>query len=288
MCRLFGMHVGTTALPATFWLLEAPDSLLAQSRANPDGVGIGCFPADGVPVVDKQPLAAWADPEFATAARELTGTTFVAHVRYASTGGLTLANTHPFLLQGRLFAHNGMVGELDLLDARLDELGASGLVGGDTDSERVFALITAEIARCGGDVGMGLVEAVHWVGAELPLYALNLVLSTATDLWLLRYPATHELYLLQRSAGGDGSTRHLEGRTRRISTRSAALARRPAVVVASQPMDDDPSWRLLQPGELVHVGPDLTCTTSQPFEPPRHQLSLSDLDGRTASSQHPS
>jgi predicted glutamine amidotransferase len=30
---------------------------------------------------------------FATAARELRGTTFVAHVRYASTGGHTMNNT---------------------------------------------------------------------------------------------------------------------------------------------------------------------------------------------------
>ena len=61
--------------------------------------------------------------EFATAAWDLTGTTFVAHVRHASTGGHTVANTHPFQQHGRLFAHNGVVQGLDRLDTRLADLG---------------------------------------------------------------------------------------------------------------------------------------------------------------------
>ncbi len=123
MCRLFGLHAGSTAVPATFWLLDAPDSLSAQSRRNPDGAGIGVFGADGSPVLDKQPIAAWQDADFASGARHLRGTTFVAHVRYATTGAHVLANTHPFLLDGRLFAHNGVVKGLAELDARLSELG---------------------------------------------------------------------------------------------------------------------------------------------------------------------
>lgn len=285
MCRLFGMHVGSSALPATFWLLEAPDSLFEQSWRNPDGVGIGCFTEHGTPVLDKQPLPAWADPAFASAARELTGTTFVAHVRYASTGGLTTANTHPFLQQGRLFAHNGVVQGLDRIDARLTELGRRALVEGETDSERVFALITAEIARHGGDVEAGLVAAAQWIGNTLPVYSLNLVLTTATDLYALRYPDTHELYVLERPAGGTGTTRHLEGHTRRISTRSAGLVERPAVLVASERMDDDPSWRPLQPGELLHVDIDLTMSRSTPVDPPRHQLQLADVTATGTTSQ---
>lgn len=76
----FGLHAGATAIPATFWLIDAPDSLSAQSHRNPDGAGIGVF-ADGRPTVDEQPLA-WRDPQFASEARELRGTTFLAHVRY--------------------------------------------------------------------------------------------------------------------------------------------------------------------------------------------------------------
>lgn len=281
------MHTGQTPLPATFWLIEAPDSLAAQSHANPDGAGIGCFGTAGVPTLDKQPLAAWQDTEFATAARTLTGTTFVAHVRYASTGGLSGANTHPFVLDGRLFAHNGVVQGLDLLDAHLDELGARNLVGGQTDSERVFALITAETRRNEGDVRAGLVVAVRWIAETLPLFALNLVLSTATDLWALRYRATHDLYLLDRPPGGEGTTMPLEARTPRISARSEELAGRPAVILATERMDQDPGWRALEPGELVHVSTDLAINSSKPIPPPTHQLQLLDLTKVAAASQQP-
>ena len=152
MCRLFGLHAGTRDVAARFWLIDAPDSLDAQSHRNPDGAGVGTFGPAGRAAVSKQPIAAWEDAQFAAAARDLRGTTFVAHVRYASTGAHTLANTHPFLQDGRLFAHNGVVQGLDELDRHLAELGAAGLADGETDSERVFALITAETRRHGGDV----------------------------------------------------------------------------------------------------------------------------------------
>ena len=47
MCRLFGLHAGAAPLAATFWLIDAPDSLAAQSHRNPDGAGIGVFDAEG-------------------------------------------------------------------------------------------------------------------------------------------------------------------------------------------------------------------------------------------------
>ena len=147
MCRLFGLHAGPQDVAATFWLIDAPDSLRAQSHRNPDGAGVGTFGPAGQPEVSKQPIAAWEDAQFAAAAQDLRGTTFVAHVRYASTGAHTMANTHPFQQDGRLFAHNGVVQGLSELDGRLADLGAAGLVGGETDSERIFALITAETRR---------------------------------------------------------------------------------------------------------------------------------------------
>lgn len=124
MCRFFGLHAGTATVTATFWLIDAPDSLSAQSHHNPDGAGVGAFGADGQATVSKQPIAAWQDTKFASAAHDLRGTTFVAHVRYASTGAHTLANTHPFVQDGRLFAHNGVVQGLPGLDRRLTHLGA--------------------------------------------------------------------------------------------------------------------------------------------------------------------
>ncbi len=287
MCRLFGLHAGRQDVAATFWLIDAPDSLDAQSHHNPDGAGVGTFGPAGEPEVSKQPIAAWEDAQFATAAQDLRGTTFVAHVRYASTGAHTVANTHPFLQDGRLFAHNGVVQGLAEMDRRLADLGASGLVAGETDSERVFALITAGTRRHGGDVSAGLTEAVGWISARLPVYALNLVLITATDLWALRYPATHELYVLDRPPGGGSIGQALDAASKRIHARSEHLAHQPSVIIASERMDDDPGWRLLDPGELLHVSTTLEIDSTAPFPPePAHLLRASDLDPAAAASQH--
>ncbi|QEC47335.1 class II glutamine amidotransferase [Baekduia soli] len=288
MCRLFGLTGGDRAVRATFWLLEAPDSLARQSRREPDGTGVGWFGPDGRPEVAKQPLAAYADQAFAREARELESTTFVAHIRYATTGTVQAANTHPFAQRGRLMAHNGVVQDLPRLERELgDDL---ALVQGDTDSERLFALITREIGRHDGDVGAGIASAARWVAAHLPVYALNLVLATPAGLWALRYPAVHELWVLRRAAGGARGDRHLDAASAggTVRVRSAHLSRRPAVIVASEPMDADPGWRLLEPGELLHVdhGLAVRSTIAVP-EAPARPLTLGDLDEKAAAAQAP-
>src|SRR5947207_1620512 len=68
MCRLFGMSGGPERVAATFWLIDAPDSLAQQSRREPDGTGLGTFDERGRPVVEKQPIAAYEDQQFARAA----------------------------------------------------------------------------------------------------------------------------------------------------------------------------------------------------------------------------
>ena len=280
MCRLFGMSGGPEPVRATFWLLQAPDSLSAQSRREPDGTGVGSFDADGRPVVDKQPIAAYEDQAFARAARELTSRTFVAHVRYASNGGLDRRNTHPFRFDDRLFAHNGVIGDLPALER---ELGPDlERVHGDTDSERFFALITREIRRC-GDVGDGIAAETRWVAEHLPLLSANFVLIDAHDLWALRYPATHDLFVLRRAAGG---TRLDHARGGRIRVSSDALADRPAVIVATEPMDDDPGWQAIGSGELLHVDGELTVTRTTIIDSaPAHPLTLADLGQKAAASQ---
>src|ERR1700722_19030665 len=269
MCRLFGLHAGTDVCTATFWLVDAPDSLSEQSRGNPDGTGLGVFDAQGQPQLHKEPIAAWQDAEFATEAHRMTGTTCIAHVRYATTGSLDVLNTHPFLQDGRIFAHNGVLEGLDILDDRLREVRADHLVLGRTDSERVFALITASIRAHDGDIPAGLVDAMRWLADTVPIYAVNVLLATATDMWALRYPDTHQLYLLDRS--DNSSAPEFDLHTKRIHARSDQLCTRPSVVFATEPMDNDPRWARLEPGELVHVDATLQINRNLVLpDPPRH------------------
>jgi predicted glutamine amidotransferase len=274
------MSAGSEPTRATFWLLDAPDSLETQSHREPDGTGVGWFDEQHEAHVRKQALAAFADRQFAREARELYSTTFLAHVRFASTGALEVRNTHPFKQHGRLFAHNGVIEDLPALDAHL---GADiSLVQGDTDSERFFALITREIAAAGGDVAAGVEAACGWVAANLQVFAMNFLLASADGLWALRYPGTHPLYLLEREPGTP--LEHASSLGTRVHAEDGAS--RPLVVLASERMDVDPGWRLLAPGELLQI--DATLRVRRRLilaQPPARPLSIEQLGATARASQ---
>jgi predicted glutamine amidotransferase len=280
MCRLFGLTAGTARVRATFWLLDAPDSLEEQSHRNVDGSGIGFFGATGDPVIDKQPEPAFRDEEFIHEAKQAESATFVAHVRWATAGGRTIQNTHPFGMDGRIMAHNGGFGELTRLD---DQLGNyAKLVHGDTDSERYFALITQQTDAHGGDVGAGIEGAARWIAAHLPVSSLNTVIITDGELWALRYPAAHALHILERPASppGRGEPGAQEAGLHVRSTTSSfhvpELHAAPSVVVASERLDGEDGWRMLAPGELVHIRPDLSVQSAVVLpEPPARPVPLS-------------
>ncbi|WP_255275790.1 class II glutamine amidotransferase [Actinomadura madurae] len=267
MCRLFGMSTGGPRVRAAHWLLDAPRSLRAQSHRMQHGAGLGWFSLGGEPVRDRAPLAAFENADFDLHARNVPSHTFVSHVRDASVGGLTVHNCHPFVMNDRLFAHNGVVKGLETLKSWLTDVERAH-ISGETDSELVFACVTAEIRRR-GDTTAGIVEAVRRIAAEVPVFALNLLVAEAGRLWALRYPESNELWVLSHRRGGASG---------------AGDADVPAVVVASEPMDDQPGWRLLEPGELLIVD-GLAETSLFPFGPLRYPLRRSDLSVREAASQ---
>ena len=268
MCRLFGLTSGTVPARVTFWLLDAPDSLEVQSHRNADGSGIGFFDAAGAPVLDKQPEPAFSDEEFVREAREAKSATFIAHVRWATAGGRTVQNTHPFAMQGRIMAHNGGIGELPRLEEQLGSY--ASLVLGDTDSERYFALITKQTEAHGGDVGAGITAAASWIAEHLPVSSLNTIIAAPGELWALRYPAAHALHILDRPAGPE-----LHVRSATSSMHAPALKDAPSVVVASEELDGESGWRMLVPGELVHIRPDLSVHSAVVItEPPARLVPL--------------
>lgn len=274
-------------MQASFWLMDAPRSMEEQSHRMPDGTGLGWFSLGEEPVRDRAPIAAYEDTDFARAARDVVSHTFVSHVRYASTGAVSVHNSHPFVMNDRLFAHNGVVKGLDTLDSWLTSVDRA-LLEGETDSELVFAAITAEIRRL-GDTTAGLIEAVRRMAAELPIYSLNILLAESRRLWALRYPEPNELWVLAPEFPGPGDVRRLvpdqePGRVE-VSVADRAGARAvPSYVVASERMDDDPEWRLLDPGELLVID-GLTATSLFPFEEPEFPLRHADLSLHEVSSQ---
>lgn len=293
MCRLFGLSAGQQRVEATFWLLDAPDSMLRQSHHNPDGTGLGTFDADGRPRIEKQPIAAYADDDFASEARTRASSTFVAHVRRSSGTALTDENTHPFAGSFRtggtehrcIFAHNGVLGDVLALE---DHLGQDmDRVRGDTESERWVALICREIDAC-GDATRGITAAAEWIAAHLPVISANFILATDDELYALRYPGIHELHLLRRENPASPLAHRSELGTR---IESAHLATTGIVVIASEPLGDE-DWQEIAPGELVHVSPqlDVTRTRILPSRGPAghpHHAAPASAPGRSRAPQPP-
>ncbi len=283
MCRLFALHAGMTDVAAEFWLLEAPDSFAAQSASNADGFGIAALSAAEGLLLIRNPVQASEDPVYNRVARRAEACQYLAHLRFADTGGVSLANTHPFFQDGRVFAHNGVVGDLKRLEARLGQ--SLPMVQGDTDSERFFALVTLCIRDAKGDVTEGIKAAVRELASEYELYSINFVLGSVGHLWAFRYPEHNPLFVLEREPGGSGGDRPLEEVSHHNTLRmhSPACSQHPTVVIASERMDDEPGWHEVAVGELVHVGPDLVVDREIVLEgPPKHQMVL---EGQAVDSQ---
>ncbi len=132
------------------------------------------------------------------------------------------------------------------------------MVLGDTDSERYFALITKETDAHGGDVGAGITAAASWIAARLPVSALNTIVATPGELWALRYPGQHALHILERPAGPGPGKPGLHVRSATSSVHVPALEAVASVIIASEELDGESGWRMLAPGELVQVQPDLS------------------------------
>jgi len=155
MCRLYAF-IATEPTKVECSLLRAQNALLKQSRldsrgfTHPDGWGIAYY-VNALPVVERRSRAAYQDLRFDAAAELVYARIVVAHVRAASVGVPSTANTHPFHLGRWVFAHNGTIPEFEKVRPRLEaSTEAADLLRyrrGTTDSELAFLWILGRIQR---------------------------------------------------------------------------------------------------------------------------------------------
>jgi predicted glutamine amidotransferase len=182
----------------------------------------------------------------------------ISHIRHATRGGVSLANTQPFVreLGGRthVFAHNG-----DLPGIYQSELLALGRPRpvGQTDSEHAFCVLLERLSTLWVDGCLPSLEArrslVNAFAADLRalgpanfLYADGDALFAHGHRRLQRVSRRAEppgLWWLQREcAAGDQENQHEAG----VSVDVVAQS----LLFASVPLTDDP-WQPLNEGELV-------------------------------------
>ncbi len=150
----------------------------------PDGWGIGCYPGEepaACVLKEPAPSVASARGRLIAAMNALSSSIFVAHVRTATWGPISDANTQPFQRPwGRrdwLMAHSGS------LDHRLELASRFEPVGG-TDSEQIFCEMLARIANQGWR-SLGEIDPVilrDWFDAINDHGSMTTVLTDGRDL----------------------------------------------------------------------------------------------------------
>ena len=270
MCRLFALSAGSPSRSAPKSGCSTRQTVFPlKATAIPTGQASARLTRTVAPVMHKQPISAFSDAAFAEEARAAS-----ARARSWDTSALP----RPARARSPTRIRSSKTGACSLTTASSPGCRSSRpssapieLVKGQTDSERLFALITRETRRRDGDVRAGIAAAVDWIAAHLPIYSLNLIVTTGSELFALRYPEGDTLYLLERHAGGASGSAPLHHRsTLGTLLRSDDAARRPVVVLASEPMDDDPGWRALESGELLHV--DEASQSARPSPAPIRRL----------------
>jgi gamma-glutamyl hercynylcysteine S-oxide hydrolase len=225
-------------------ILEPEHSLLRQATAprhqthgtrNADGFGVGWYDRDrrAEPARYRTTRQIWADPSFASLAGLVSSNAVLAAVRNASPGmPITETSTAPFTDGPWLYSHNGFVpGFLSEVGQELRRKVSkprANAMAGAIDSQLLFALVLDRL-DAGASPADALVSVIELVddGAKA---RLNLLLTDGERIVATAWG--NSLFVFD--------DRQLTG----------------AVVVASEPFDDDERWAIVPDGSVVEYGDD--------------------------------
>ena len=248
MCRLVGI---VASEPTEFGLClnTAERSLASLSREHPDGWGIAIHDVDWS--VHKGIQRAYEDRRFHEIAARSRGHVLVAHIRQKTVGPTSLENTHPFERDGWVFAHNGTITDLALLERETSKTRLSQITG-DTDSELLFAylLTLLDEHRAHEDLKL-MTRVLANATADLrgrKVGAFNFLLSDGEVTFVHR--CGRSLYLLERGPGDPVmQKRDLDSKTTLVMKWAS---RRRAVLVASEKITNEP-WHEVPEGSFFRI-----------------------------------
>lgn len=275
MCR-FVLYQGPPLTLASL-VVDPKNSIIRQSVSaretddplNGDGFGVGWYAPDisGEPAVFRSFTPAWSNRNLTDVARVTRSPCVLAHVR-AATPGLPVSelDCHPFACGQFAMMHNGDLGGFravrrTILQSLSDR--AFHAIHGGTDSEHMFALALDRLWNARQDdpaerLAFALEATVRDVvglaaraGVTEKSY-LNIALSDGACSVACRFttdePAhASSLYL------HTGRRYVCEGDVCRMVE---PLTGEGAVLIASEPLSDDPGWQKVPPNHMVVVRRD--------------------------------
>jgi glutamine amidotransferase len=237
MCQLLGMNCNVpTDIVFSF---EGFCQRGGQTDHHKDGWGIAFFEDKGVRLfVDYQPSA---ESQLATFIRQypIKSMNVVSHIRKATQGNISLANTHPFRreLWGYywIFAHNGNLENLPPLspNARFQPVGT-------TDSEQAFCWLLNQLAQTysARPNHHTLFSTLNHLLAEIAHYGtFNILLSDGT--MMLAHCATELFYSIRHTPF---ATAQLLNEAINVEFGAGAAQIDRVAVIATQPLTPDEIW----------------------------------------------
>lgn len=253
MCRLFGV-IANKPVDIEFSFFKADTPFKEFSKRNPDGWGIGWY-ENGKPKVLKEAFSNNKEYDF-DKVKTIKSRIIISHVRLATRGSKNYENTHPFVYENFIFAHNGSVDRENILTHLKPEFKEK--IKGETDSEAYFMLIMQFMSETKNIID-SIQKAVKIV-KESTYSGLNFIMTDGNSLYAFRDAKLNEdyysLYYLERNPSNYSSFEYMSEETKQM-IRSKLLLGERAVLISSERLTKGENWKALELGELIIVDHNL-------------------------------
>lgn len=245
MCQLLGMNCNTpTDIVFSFEGFRRRGGLTDH---HADGFGIGFFEGKGVRLFHDDKPSADSPVADLVKAYQIKSENVIAHIRKATQGQTSLANTHPFMREmwGEywLFAHNGHLKNF------FPTQGGFYRAVGNTDSERAFCYILEQLRNRFPERPdeAALFAALAELTAEIRQYGLfNFMLSNGD--YLFAHASTLLHYIVRKAPFGEA---HLLDDDVKVDFAAVTTPHDKVAVIATLPLTVNEQWSQLAVNELV-------------------------------------
>lgn len=245
MCQLLGMNCNVpTDICFSF---EGFHKRGGATDHHADGWGIAFFEDEGCRLFLDYQASAVSPIAALVRNYPIKSTNVIAHIRKATVGAVTLANTHPFMreLWGQywIFAHNGEINRLPALHShRFQPVG-------NTDSEHVFCWILEQLSNqfrtqpAEAELYAALVELAKDLATR---GVANFILSNGK--FLAAHCSTKLQYIVRQAPFGAA---HLVDDDITVDFTELTTAKDRVAIIATEPLTDNETWTKMKPGELL-------------------------------------
>lgn len=245
MCQLLGMNCNTpTDIVFSFEGFRLRGGLTDH---HADGFGIGFFEGKGVRLFHDDKPSAHSPVADLVRAYQIKSENVIAHIRKATQGQTSLANTHPFMREmwGEywLFAHNGHL--KNFFPASGDYYHPVGT----TDSERAFCYILEQLRQRFHEKpgNAALFDAIAELTREIRAHGLfNFVLSNGD--FMIAHASTLLHYIVRKAPFGEAK---LLDDDVAIDFAAVTTPNDKVAVIATLPLTVNEQWAQLAVNELV-------------------------------------